>query len=154
MPVATFGNGLKGHGIGGELALVWQPLESLDTRLFYGYLNLDLRPKAGSGDTGTARAVEGGSPEHQAGLRAFWQSSPHWSAGGFLRYVGTVRPTNGKVPAYAELNLRLGWRPVQPLELALVGENLLDPQHGEARTAVSYTEVERSVLLELNWYWE
>jgi iron complex outermembrane receptor protein len=153
-PVPRYGNGLEGYGAGGELALIWQPMESLDTRLFYGYLNLDLRRQPGSGDAGTARVFENASPEHQAGLRAFWQPSRHWSVGGFLRYASALMPTNGKVPAYTELNVRLGWRPAEHLELALVAENLLDRQHPEARTPASYTEVERSALLELNWSWK
>ena len=154
VPVARFGNGIEGEGTGGELALVWQPSETLDTRLFYSYLNLDLRPQDGSADTGTSRNVEGASPDHQAGLRAFWRPNPHWSAGGFLRYVSEVEPANGDVPAYAELNLRLGWRPVERLELALVAENLFDRQHAETRTPASYAEVERSALLEATWSWE
>ena len=154
VPVARFGNGVEGHGAGGELALVWQPYETLDARLFYALLDLDLRSKPGSTDTGTARNLEGASPEHQAGLRAFWQPLPHWSAGGMLRYVSALDPPNGKVPAYTELNLRLGWRPVPAFELALVGENLLDRQHAEQRTPASYTEVERSGRVELSWAWD
>jgi iron complex outermembrane receptor protein len=154
VPVARFGNGMEGEGLGGELALVWQPLQSLDVRASYGYLNLDLRAKPGSGDNSTARAVESTSPEHQAQLRAYWQPTPHWSFGGALRYVSVLTPSNGKVPAYTELNLRLGWRPAEQLEIAVVGENLLDRQHAEARTPASYAEVERSALLELTLSWD
>ena len=153
-PVNRFGNGVEGHGAGGEVSLVWQPHETLDARLFYSYLNLDLRAKAGSTDTGTARSLESASPEQQAGVRAFWQPRPQWSVGGFLRYVSALDPPNGAVPAYTELNLRLGWRPAPSFEIAVVGENLLDRQHAEQRTPASYTEIERSGLVELNWAWD
>ena len=58
------------------------------------------------------------------------------------------------MPAYVELNARAGWRPTAGFELAVVGENLLDRQHGEMRTPASYSEVERSGLLEMTWNWD
>lgn len=41
-------------------------------------------------------------------------------------------------------------QPAPPRLMARVGENRLDPQHGEFRTPVRYTEVKRSGILDLN----
>ncbi len=153
VPVARYGNGIEGYTTGSELSLAWQPQDELELRLFYAYLKIALHAEQGSTDTVTARNIESTSPEHQAGLRMAWQPGTDWSVNGFLRYVSHLNPVNGKVPGYTELNLRAAWRPWKNFELALVGENLFDPQHGEFRTPVSYTEVERSGILELNWAW-
>lgn len=154
VPTARFGNGLEGRGVGGELALTWRPADTFEARLTYAHLDLRLRSKPDSGDTGTARGIEGTSPSHQAGLRLWWQPRADWDLAGFVRFVDELNPPNGRVPGYTELNLRTAWRPLPDLELALVGENLLDRQHGEFRTPVSFVETERSGLIELNWRWD
>jgi iron complex outermembrane receptor protein len=79
----------------------------------------------------------------------------------FARYVAELpRP---QVPSYTELNLRLGWRPMPGLEVALVGADLLDDSHAEAGTAPSstnpnppppQTEIERAVWLDVIWQWQ
>ena len=52
-----------------------------------------------------------------------------------FRWVDSLRVNNfnvaGTVPAYAELNLRLGWRPSRAWEFSLVGQNLLHARHAE-----------------------
>jgi iron complex outermembrane receptor protein len=154
VPVARFGNGVLGHTVGSELSLAWQPQDTLELRLFYAYLKIDLHADQGSSDSSTASNIESTSPDHQAGLRMVWQPAQNWSAAGFLRYVSQLNPANGKVPVYTDLNLRAAWRPCKNIELALVGENLFDPQHGEFRTPVSYTEVERSGTIEMIWTWD
>lgn len=153
VPVARFGNGVAGHTTGAEVALAWRPLDTLDARFQYAWLAMDLHGKPGSTDTGTAMNLEGTSPEHQAALRLAWQPAGDWSASTFLRYVGELEPPNGHVRHYTELNARVAWQALPSLELALVGENLLDRQHGEFRTPVAFVEVERSGLLELSWRW-
>lgn len=150
-PFGVFRNGLEGHGSGGELALAWQPAEMLDLRLSYSALDLHLDNQPGSSDVVSRRRFEGSSPEHQAGLRAHWQPAPRWQANGFFRYVSALRSLN--VPAYSELSLRLAYRPRDAVEVALVGENLLDAQHLEFGMA-AYHELARSALVELTWVWD
>jgi len=153
VPVARFGNGVTGHATGAELAVGWQPAATLELRAFYAWLQLNLHSKPGSTDTGTARSAENQAPAHQAGLRAAWQPAAAWNVAAFLRYVAALTPANGRVPAYTELNLRAAWRPRRNFELAVVGENLLDRQHGEFLTPIgtAYVESERSGLLEITW---
>ena len=38
-------------------------------------------------------------------------------------------PVSGVVPSYDELDVRLAWRPIPPLELSVVGQNLFST-HG------------------------
>jgi len=159
-PFGRFGNGVAGRSTGAELSVAWHPLSSLDLRASYAQLHLDLESKAGSTDTGTAQAIEKLAPEHQARLRISWQPFARWSTDAFLRYQGSLSRTypSGErtLPGYVELNLRVAWRPWRNLELALLGENLLDRQHGEFLTEIetSYAEIPRSGLIELNWAWD
>ena len=157
-PFGQFGNGIQGHGQGGELSLGWQPVSTLDLRLTYSFIDIDLHTAAGSADSTTARGEQGSTPSHQAGLRVAWQPAAHWNANAFLRYVGaaSLNSANGEVPAYTELNLHLAWQVADAVEVSLTGENLLDAQHGELRSVIgpAYVETPRSGMLEVSWRWD
>jgi iron complex outermembrane receptor protein len=52
------------------------------------------------------------------------------------------------VPSYFNFDVRLAWRPAKSLELALVGQNLLENRHQEFRSeqfSKQIFEIERSV---------
>lgn len=70
-----------------------------------------------------------------------------------VRFVDDL-PTLG-YSSYTILDLGVGWRPSEHLELALVGQNLLDDPHPEQAFVFSSsgvaTEVERSVYVKLGW---
>ena len=69
-----------------------------------------------------------------------------------LRYVDTLPATS--VPAYVTMDLRLGWRYDDNLEVALVGQNLLDNHHPEWGFEGLYyvpDEVRRTVYAQLTW---
>ena len=71
----------------------------------------------------------------------------------FLRHVDNLPAQN--VPNYTELNLRLGWAVTPLMELALVGENLLDASHPESgASAATRSEIPRSTFAELSWRWQ
>ena len=58
------------------------------------------------------------------------------------------------VDAYVALDMRLAWKPTDRLELAVVGQNLLDSSHIEYRDfsfPTLSTEVERGVYVQLTW---
>lgn len=145
-PFGTFDNKLEGHGYGGELTAAWTPLSWLGLQAFYGLLKIDVTPAADSIDQRSEASIEGGSPQQSAGLRVSVRPLSQLNVEGFLRYVDRLPAVN--VPEYTELNLRTGWRVRPNLELALVGENLLNPSHPEASVAV---ELQRSVFLDLIW---
>jgi iron complex outermembrane receptor protein len=148
-PVGRYANGLKGNSAGGELSLRWQVAETLRMQTWYSYLSLSVDTRGGSSDDVTAAQWEGSSPSHQAGLRLSWDPHPRWSVDGFLRYVGRLDAYD--VPAYTELTLRTAWRLRPDLEFALVGNNLLADQHAEFGSAPNRAELERDLLLTLDW---
>jgi len=158
-PFGAYDNKLKAKGYGAELNLIWQATNRLELRPFYSLQVLDARPAAGSTDTSTAATLEGSSPRHQAGLKAYYTPAPRWAVDGFLRYVdtlaqsGVVSASSGttRVPAYVDLSLRLGYTLVPGLELNLTGQNLLDSQHPEFGGVNTRSELSRSLLLEVRW---
>lgn len=116
-----------------------------------GYVHLDeqFRLKPGSQDP-TGATAEGNDPANQWSL--------HWSLDlprrvqldGFLRHVDELpQPV---VPAYTELDVRLGWEPVVGLELSVMGRNLLHPHHPEfGNPGPTRQEVPRSVFGRVAW---
>ena len=52
------------------------------------------------------------------------------------RWIDSVQFNNGAtlgtVPSYFELGLRVGWHITKNIEVSVVGQNLLQPQHAEA----------------------
>ena len=66
------------------------------------------------------------------------------------RYVS--RLAGGGVPSYFTLDMRLGWQPMEKVGLSLVGQNLLDAQHGEfidLSFAMQPTQVQRSAYAKI-----
>jgi len=55
--------------------------------------------------------------------------------------------TAGPIPSYERLDLRLGWRPNERIELSLVGQNLLERRHPEfpSELGIATSEIQRSV---------
>lgn len=65
-----------------------------------------------------------------------------------VRYVGVL--PDPVVPDYVELNLRLGWRITDSLEVAVSGFNLLHPQHQEFTFPTS-DEIPLSFFVDTRW---
>ncbi|QDS92524.1 Colicin I receptor precursor [Roseimaritima multifibrata] len=69
------------------------------------------------------------SPNNQVYLQSSWDLEHNLSLDLIWRYVDNL-PAR-QVPSYNTADARLGWTPSRNLEIALVGRNLLDPNHPE-----------------------
>ncbi|HUR39873.1 MAG TPA: TonB-dependent receptor [Verrucomicrobiae bacterium] len=148
-----FANGVEAEGYGGELTLTWDLAANASLQGFYRFLQIDARTNAASADTTTVNTLENGSAEQMAGVRLGWQPWPSLTTNAFVRYVDSL-PAQ-KVPAYTELNLRLAWTATPFLEIALVGENLIDESHPEAGANVrTRAEIPRHAFAEISWRWQ
>ena len=70
----------------------------------------------------------------------------------WLRYTDSL--PNRNIDHYTTLDVRLGWRPLKNLEMALIGQNLLDDQHPEFTADyldTESTEMERSFYGKITW---
>lgn len=157
-PLGAYANNLRAHGYGAELSVLWQPIDTVTLRPFYSLVVLDVKPDADSTDPDTAVTLEGSNPRHQAGLTVSWSPAPRWSVNAFARYVGELEQSAApdspsRIPAYAELDLRLAHAFRNRLELAIVGQNLLDDRHPEFGAKDSRGELQRGAFVELRWNW-
>ncbi len=146
----TFGNGLDGETYGLELAATYVLSDDMRLRGGYTFLKKHLELQAGSLDTNQGTA-ESNDPEHQLLLQWMWTLPHGLELDGVLRYVDTL-PTPPRVSSYAQLDLRLAWMPTEKIEIALVGQNLLDDRHYEfIPSSPDPRQIERSVYARMIW---
>lgn len=93
------------------------------------------------------------NPKHTAELAGAFELGPGLELDAILRYVDElpgidVPGFTRDIPACTVLDLGLGWHARRGLELALVGQNLLDAHHPERSLAA---EVERGVYGKVTW---
>ena len=152
-PPAAFplviGNGQDGESYGAELTGDYRVTDRW--RLVAGYTELRIHVWALPTSTDTSRgSTENHTPDRQFSLRSSVDLPERLTLDGTLRYVGEIG--NQQVPAYGELDVRLGWQPVPALEVSLVGQNLLHDHHVEFGTPIARGEIKRGVYGSLEWH--
>lgn len=147
---------------GFEVAADWQPLDGWRLQLAYSYLRSDFSFKPGT-DISTLAPSDLGNertPRQQISLRSAYQLSATVELDVWLRYVDQIVDiqTLPPVPApalddYLSLDIRLGWRPADNLELSLHGRNLTDVPRSEFLPDSNGipTQVERSFFGQIKW---
>lgn len=138
----------EGDTYGTEISVKYQLTSWWRLSGWYSVLQEDLKLKPGSQDPFNG-SLEGNDPHHLASLHSSMDLPGHFQFDGILRYVD--RLPNPRVPNYLSLDLRLGWYPVTNLELAVVGQNLLDNRHPEFGGSVNQVEVQRGVYGKVTW---
>jgi iron complex outermembrane receptor protein len=122
-----FGNLYEGETWGGELSFEARPVKSWRLHGAYSYLRVVTRPDEPAPPRLTADPSGRSSTRHQVFARSSHDLPHRIAFDAFFRYVGEIRAQG--VPAYSSLDLRLAWRPRPSVELAVVGQNLLEPHH-------------------------
>jgi iron complex outermembrane receptor protein len=150
-----FKNDLQGETYGAELSADYQATERWRLHLRYNLLKQRLRVRPGGTDFNNA-LNETADPAHQFSLRTSLDLPGGLELDGTMRWVDKL-PSNdaGSVvwlPAYTELDLRLGWRSPSGVEIAITGQNLLQPRHREYRVSnAPQLAIERSVHGKVVW---
>jgi iron complex outermembrane recepter protein len=141
--VIVLQNGLRGTTSGLELGVNWRPAEWTRWEGHWTVFGKHLARRPGSLDP-TVGFAEGNDPGQTFGLRGAVDVGRGIELDGYLRAIGRLpRPS---VPAYAELDLRVGWWLTSDLELSVIGRNLLSASHPEWGAELPRrTEFERSV---------
>jgi iron complex outermembrane receptor protein len=144
-------NKLKARTWGFEVASDWQAAKFWRMQASYSYLQMDVDTTDGSNDTNSIDLMEDTSPEHQLSLRSSMDLPYKVELDLWLRYADELKSldTNG----YLTLDLRLGWQPCPGLELALVGQNLLQNSHQEydPEFQTPASEVPRGIYTQAVW---
>jgi iron complex outermembrane receptor protein len=138
---------LDNHGsaesYGVEVAADWRLESWWRVQGAYTYLHLDVDHDEPNGLT---VHTDGRDPSHQLSLRSSFDLGEDWELDVWGRYVSEL-PERG-VDGYFTFDMRLGWRPADGIELAIVGQNLADSEHLEFTPELidtTPTEVPRSV---------
>ena len=145
---AVIANGLRGESYGAELSGSYQLTDWWRVRAGYTYLHKRIFLKPGASDLNNGTA-EGNDPQHQVSLRSSVDLPGHVELDAGLRYVDRLPAP--PVPGYVELDARLAWRPIKNVELAIVGQNLLDNRHPEFGAPATRQEIQRSVYGKVTW---
>jgi iron complex outermembrane receptor protein len=144
-----FDNQLNAETWGLEGRMSWQAAPWWRLHADYAYFDKNLRLDPGSLDP-TGGKAEGNDPRSRAVLRSLMNLPRGFELDGTLRYV--ARLPSPVVPAYTELDLRLGWQASDRLELALVGQNLLHSRHPEFGPPTPLREeVQRGAYGKVTW---
>lgn len=141
-------NGQDGESYGAELTSDYQLSERWSVHGGYTELRVHIWPRPGSTDRSHGSA-ESAAPDRQFFLRSALELPAH------LRFDAGLRAVSGiavqQVPAYAELDARLGWQAGANLSLSLVGQNLLHDRHVEFGAPAARQEIPRGVYASLEW---
>lgn len=103
------------------------------------------------------------SPQHLGMLRVGYQPNDDVTLDAWGRYTGTTRGFNSmdavfqtKIDPYWGLDLRAAWKVTPKVELALIGRDLLTPEHFEMESRGGWRLVGRtpqSVMATLSYQW-
>lgn len=150
-----FANNLRGHSHGLELSGGFQLTGAWSLHAGYNFIRSSLRVRPGEFDLSNARN-ETADPEHQVSLRSSMNLPGRLEFDAGLRWVDTLRNSNGPetgfVPSYLELDARLAWQATERLRLSITGQNLLHERHVEyGFPGSTRPEVERAVFGKLAW---
>ena len=116
-------NTATAQSYGGELAVSWQAAEGWRLSGGYAYVQWHAQDAFHVTEAGT-------EPHHQVTLRSALDLPGNLELDLWGRYVDARTALD--VGSYFGLDARLAWRPVKSLELAVVGQNLIEPRRVEA----------------------
>jgi len=126
--VQTFDNNGESDQRGVEIEVNFMPVDWW--RMSFGYAVLDIDWG------GTQPTLKNVDPEHQVVFRSFWDLPMGFEFDTSIYWIDGLSDsvpagTGENVESYVRLDLRLGYRPTDWLELSLVGQNLTDRRHYE-----------------------
>ena len=121
-------NRLDGETYGVEVAATWDVTDWWRLNSAFTWLHVDLRKDPISTDQNVV-GFEGNDPNFQWNLRSHMNLPSDFEFDQTLYYVDALQ--SQQVRSYFRLDLRLGWRPTQNVEVSIVGQNLLDNSHQE-----------------------
>jgi iron complex outermembrane receptor protein len=145
-----YANGMHGTGYGGELSLGWKPAGFWKLDAGYSFLRQIFHLNPGSQDPSSLLSA-GDNPRHQFQLRSQFNLPHRTEFDTAVFYIG--RLLDQSVPAYTRLDLRIGWHPLESVDLDLVGQNLLAPRQLEFlnNTGIVPSYATRIVFARLTW---
>lgn len=145
-------NEMDGEIFGLELAADWRPVDWWHLKGSYSYQQVQMHLNGKSLDT-ISESAEGSTPHNQFFLRSSFDLPKNLELDLSPRYTDNLPSL--KVDSYVELDARMAWKPLENLEVSIVGQNLLDKHHPEFKQSVivetGSSEIQRSVFAKIEW---
>ena len=145
-----FGNDTEAIGYGVELGGNWNVTDHWAVSSWYTLMKLDVDADPANADV-VDKGQEHDTPTNQVHFRSRLNLPWHLEFDTHLFYVGEV--SHQQAGEYTRLDLRLGWRPIESVELSVAGQNLTERRHqefGSGLFSVS-SNVPRSVYGRVTW---
>ena len=147
----TRDNQMRGETYGAELAATYRVFENWRLHGSYTFLKMQLHRTAAR----VSEAAEGQSPQNQVYVQSSWDLSRDVQFDLMGRWVDRLAGFTPVIESYFSLDARLAWRPRKNVELAVVGQNLLDAHHPESGSnpliRAPLTEIRRGVYGKVTW---
>jgi iron complex outermembrane recepter protein len=148
----VFSNLMRGKTYGAETSVNLNVNKAWRLAGSYSLLRTHLHRDLKSLDTSSKEAGEGSSPQHQFQLHSYLRLPSNFELDASLYHVS--RLAYPQVPGYARLDVRLGWRLAEGVEISAVGQNLLDGRHPEFAgndIGVRTSQAKRSAYGKITW---
>jgi iron complex outermembrane receptor protein len=142
-------NGLNARTSGVEIAATVDLATWWQTHASFSRLTGKFSKDPASRDT-TNGSSEANDPSSLFFVRSYLDLPRQFEFDTFVRYVG--RRPRPLVPAYTELNLRLGWAVRPNWDVSLVAENLLHDRHTEFAAGTPLEQFERAAYIRSQWH--
>jgi iron complex outermembrane receptor protein len=151
----TFANNLQGDTYGFEISADHQILDWWRLHGGYDFLQENIYVKSGQVDLDHA-LDETADPQNQVFLRSSmdlpWCTELDVNCRWIDKVINDNNGVAGTVPAYAEMDVRLGWHATKNLEISVVGQNLLHDHHAESGfPGPGQEQIQRSVYAKISW---
>lgn len=153
-PILTT-NRMKGHAYGFEMSANLKASERWRLYGAYSFLKMSLEadPTINPIFLPGADAAEGQSPRHQVYVRSSWDLPHNMEFDLMGRFVDKLPRFTPVVKSYVSLDARLAWKSSKNLEIAVVGQNLLDSHHQEFGGGAVPVEIRRGVYGKVTYQW-
>jgi len=144
-------NAIEGRTIGMEIAPNWEITRWWQLRGSYSFLHMDLKDQPGFNDVGNLlSSYMGSSPSHLATAQSRFNLPGHLEFDQTYRYVSGLPEYS--VHPYSTADARLGWRTAAGIDFAVVGQNLVRPDHPEfGGDPGPLVQIKRSIFLSVRW---
>lgn len=143
-------NRIDGTVRGLEMWGTYQPISFWTMSAGASFLSERLRLEPGSGDpVGVNNPTLRNDPDYLWMLRSGLDLPANIEFDISSRRVAAL--PNPVVPAYAEMDIRLGWRPLPSIQFAVNGRDLLHDSHPEFGALPTRSEIRRRISCEMRW---
>ena len=116
----------------------------------YSFVTVSMTQNPGSQDVSQERRYESLVAHHQVQLGSSWDVRGGWAVDALFRYISSIEAAS--IPGYSTVNLRVARQIGSQLELAVVGQDLLDDHHAEWPSGSgANVEVRRSIYVRATW---